>query len=151
MAFSLNSTFVDSNKEKSGIWVEFFEGSELKIASKDSPMYKAYLANLARKNKVKIGEKNVRPETMELMQLVTCDAMAKHLLLDWKGIALDVGGEDGAEEVPYSYDTGKMALLNSHELFDFVDEVADDSSRFAAAQEEEVKKPSSGISNGDLP
>jgi hypothetical protein len=135
MSFDLNSTFTDGNLERDGVWIEYFEGSQLKIASKESPEYKAYLARLAQRHKLKIGGKP-RPETMSLMKTVMSDAMAKHLLLDWKGISLN-----GEEEVPYSYATGKMVLLNSIELYEFVDNAAEDHAQFRIEQEEEVKKP----------
>jgi hypothetical protein len=135
MGFDLNSTFTDGNLEREGVWVDYFEGSQLKIASKESPEYKAYLARLAQRHKLKIGGKP-KPETMVLMKDVMSDAMAKHLLLDWSGISLN-----GEDEVPYSYATGKMACLNSVELYEFVDNAADDHAQFRHEQEEEVKKP----------
>ena len=135
MSFNLNSTFTDGNLEKEGVWVDYFEGSKLKVASKESPEYKAYLARLAQRHKLKIGGQP-KPETMVLMKSVMSDAMAKHLLLDWKGISLN-----GEEEVPYSYATGKMVLLNSIELYEFVDNAAEDHAQFRIEQEEEVKKP----------
>lgn len=136
MGFNLNSTFTDSNLERTGVWADYYGGSRLKIASKESPEYKAYLAKLAQRNRVKIGTKDPTPEQMVLLRQVMSDAMAKHLLLDWENISLN--GEDA---VPYSFETGKMVLLNSNELYEFVDSVADDNSQFRIAQEEEVKKP----------
>lgn len=137
MAFNLTETFSDQEKQISGVWVEFYEGSSLLIASKNSSKYKAYLANLARKNRVKIGKKKVSEETMRLMEDITCEAMAHHILLGWKGISMSREGG----ETKYSTDGAKVALLNSSELFDFVDEVADDSARFEIEQAEELKKP----------
>lgn len=135
MSFNLNSTFTDGNLEREGVWVDYFEGSQLKIASKESPEYKAYLARLAQRHKLKIGGKP-RPETMTLMKDVMSDAMAKYLLLDWKGISLN-----GEEKTPYSYATGKMVLLNSAELYEFVDNAAEDHAQFRREEEEAVKKP----------
>lgn len=137
MAFNLTSTFSDQELQTNGVWIEFYEGSQLLIASKNSSKYKAYLANLARKNRVKIGKKKVSEETMRLMEDITCEAMAHHILLGWKGIAMSGDGK----ETPYSPEGAKVALLNSSELFEFVDEVADDSARFEVEQAEELKKP----------
>lgn len=137
MAFNLTDTFSDEEKQTSGVWVEFYEGSSLLIASKNSSKYKAYLANLARKNKVRIGKKKVSEETMRLMEDITCEAMSKHLLLGWKGISMSGDGE----ETPYSSEAAKVALLNSSELFEFVDDAAEDSARFEIEQAEELKKP----------
>lgn len=133
--FNLNDSFTDSNLEKAGVWVDFFDGSRLKIASKESPEYKAYLARLAQQHKLKIGSKKIKPETMSLMKTVMSDAMAKCLLVDWDNISLN-----GEENVPYSHEVGKMACLNSHILFDFVDAASEDNARFQIEQEEEVKK-----------
>jgi hypothetical protein len=135
MSFNLNESFSDTNLEREGVWCDFFDGARLKIASKESPEYKAYLAKLAQRHKLKIGSKKVRPETMTLMKDVMSDAMAKNLLVDWEGISLN-----NEENVPYSHEVGKMACLNSHVLFDFVDSASEDNARFQIEQEEIVKK-----------
>lgn len=135
MSFNLNESFTDGNLEKEGVWVDFFDSARLKIASKESPEYKAYLAKLAQRHKLKIGSKKIKPETMTLMKTVMADAMAKCLLVDWEGISLN-----GEDNVPYSHEVGKMACLNSHVLFDFVDAASEDNARFQIELEETVKK-----------
>lgn len=140
----LNNSYTDPKRESEGVWEDYYEGSKLLIASKNNPEYKAMLARLAQRHKLKIGSKNIRPENMVLMRDITAEAMATHILMDWKGISVMQG-----DETPYSPAVGKTALLNSSELFEFVDSASDDQSRFYAEREEEVKKPSSGTSSGE--
>lgn len=135
MSFNLNESFSDTNLEKEGVWCDFFDGARLKIASKESPEYKAYLAKLAQRHKLQIGSKKVKAETMTLMKTVMADAMSKCLLVDWEGISLN-----GEDNVPYSHEVGKMACLNSHILFDFIDAASEDNARFQIELEETVKK-----------
>ena len=130
--FNLDELFSDKKLEEEGIWIEFYEGSRLKIASMDSKAYKAELANLARKNKLRMDDDN--PDYYDLIQELTCEALAKHVLKDWEGIQLN-----GEKNAKYKPSVGKQVLLQASKLRAFVEEAASDYKNFKKKLEEEVK------------
>ena len=142
MAYDISQDFTDKNLVSEGVRVEFFGGSFLHIASTESPKYKAALSRLAQQNKVRLDTTN--EDTVELVRKITCECMAKHILLGWEGIA------DASGEVPYSREKAFEYLMGSSKLRDFVTAEAERTSNFQAVTAEEVGKPSAGPSNGDL-
>jgi hypothetical protein len=138
MALKLDDLFVDQEIGTEGVWVDFYNGSKLKIASIDNPKYKAYLSKLARKNRFQLDQSN--EDSSELVQEITTDAMAKYVLVGWKGIQL---GEDGVE-TPYTPEIGKKALQSAPKLRAFVSEQAEDNTLYKKEVIEAVKKPSLG-------
>ena len=137
MAFELDSLFVDPEVGEKGVWVDFYGDSQLKLASIESAKYKSVLAKLARQNRLKMAEEN--DESAAVMSDVTCEALAKCVLLDWKNI-----GMKGQQNTPYTWEIGKEALLRSQKFREFVSERAADTSIFKKELVAEVKKPSSG-------
>lgn len=132
MSFDLDDLMADANVMEEGIWVDFYGDSRLKIASSDSPKYNSYLARLARQNRIKLDDEN--PQYFQLIQDITAEAKAKHILLDWENIKIN------GKKTPYSWEVGKQALLNSPKLREFVDEFASDFRNFKKELEEEVKE-----------
>lgn len=143
MAYDISQDFTDKNLIAEGVKVEFFGGSFLHIASTESPKYKAALSRLAQQNKVRLDTTN--EDTVELVRKITCECMAKHILLGWEGIADGTG-----QEVPYSREKAFEYLMGSSKLRDFVQAEADRTSNFQVVTAEEVGKPSAGPSSGDL-
>ena len=137
MSMNLDDLFIDEEVGQSGIWVDFYSGSKLKLASTENAQYKAYLAKLARKHRLQLDQAN--DDSTGLIQEITAEAMAKHVLLDWRNVTL--GGEQNAKYTP---EKGKLALLNAPKLREFVSEQASDSSNFKKQLVEDVKKPSAG-------
>jgi hypothetical protein len=144
MAFNITNTFLNDNDAENGVWVEFFEGASLRIASTENPKYKAALAKQARANKIKL-DGDPHPDTVRLTTQITCRAMADHILLDWKGITTGDG-----KEFPYSKANAFEALSKSPQLRDFVSDQAGSATLFQGVTAEEVGKPSTGSSDGHL-
>lgn len=134
--FDLDSLFVDPAQGEEGVWVDFYSGSQLKIAYSENKKYKARLAKLAKQHRLELDDSN--EESYELIQRITCQAMAENLLLDWKGIVI------GGVEKPYTKELGFQALASYPKLREFVSEKAADPQTFKAKTVERVKKPSSG-------
>lgn len=134
MSLDIDDLFVDDDVAEEGVWVEFYKGSMLKLASMESPKYKALMAKLARKNRIQLDDAN--EESTFLVQRITAEALSKAVLLDWKGVHM--GGE---ENVPYTPERGATAILRSSKVRDFVTDRANDPSLFKKKVIETVKKP----------
>lgn len=130
--FDLGELFTDRNLETEGVWVPYFGGSKLKIASMQSPIYKAYLAKLAKKHKLQLDDDN--DDAVELVSQITAQAMAKHILLDWEGIDLP-----GKPDAKYTPELGEEVLLRAAKFKEFVAEAADEHTNFKTTAEA-VKK-----------
>ena len=131
--FTLDELFADPKRETEGVWVDFYNGSKLKLASTESPVYQARLAKLAKKHQLQLDADN--EESIHLVQEITAEAMSHCVLLDWKGINMH-----GQENIPYTPKLGKEALLKSSKFRKFVTESAGDHENFRAEVAEKVKK-----------
>lgn len=102
------------NKEtqKEGQWVEF-EGADLLIAYAQNPEFQKAHRQLTKpfRRQLEKGTLDVEKEE-ELL----CEAMATGLLLDWKRVKFEEDGDD----VPYTQDLAKQALILNPELREFV-------------------------------
>lgn len=143
MSFDLSSTYLNDDSAENGVWVDFFEGARLRIASSENPKYKAALAKQARANKIKL-DGDPHPDTVRLTTRITCRAMADHILLDWEGIQVN------NQDFPYSKQNAFDALLKSPQLRDFVSDQAGSNSLFQGLTADDVGKPSTGSSGGLL-
>ena len=136
MSFDLDSLYVDPSRGEEGVWVDFFSGAQLKIAYSEGKKYKAALARLAKQHRLELDDSN--ENSFDLIQNITAQAMAEHLLLDWKGIVI------GGEEKPYTKELGRLVLSSHAKLREFVSEKAGDPKTFSQKIIEKAKKPSSG-------
>ncbi|NCC40467.1 MAG: hypothetical protein EOM21_13625 [Gammaproteobacteria bacterium] len=126
MGFDLDTLFVDQSAATSGVWVDFFGGSRLKLGSTEGKKYKSLLARLAKKNRIALDDSN--EESFELIQEITAEALATEVLRDWEGINLG-----GQKNVPYTPAMGKLAILSSGKLRDFITDRAGDPALFKPA------------------
>jgi len=126
LGFDLDTLFVDQDLATSGVWVDFYGGSRLKLGSTEGKRYKSLLARLAKKNRIALDDAN--EESFELIQEITAEAMATEVLRDWSGI--NIGGQ---KNVPYSPAMGKLAILSSGKLRSFIDDRAGDPALFQPA------------------
>lgn len=137
MTLQLDSLYIDEDLGTTGVWVDFYNGSRLKLASIENEKYKGYLARLAKKHRLQLDQNN--DDSTGLIQDITAEALAKHVLLDWEGVNL---GDQ--KDASYNPEIGKKALLMAPKLKDFVMEQAGDYTNYNQKVVEEVKKPSSG-------
>lgn len=133
-SFNLDTLVMDDKISESGVWVDFYQGSKLKIASSDSRRYKSALSREAKKHRIEMDDSN--PENYDIIMKVTCKVQAEHILLDWKGIDFQ-----GKEDVQYTPEMGMLALLSSPKLRDFIGEKSNEVDIFKARTVEAVKKP----------
>lgn len=141
MAYDLDDLFIDEEVSAEGIWLNFYGDSQLKLGSTESPKYKSALAKLARQNRVALDDGN--PNSFNMIQSITAEALATHVLLDWKGIRMN-----GQDDIPYTPALGKDALLRSSKLRDFVTERAAEASLFRKEVTEKAGNSSPGTSSG---
>jgi hypothetical protein len=139
IGFNLGDLIVDEDVSKKGVWVDFYQGSKLLVASTSSGAYKAKLAKLARANKLILDDSN--PDNFEAIQKITCEALATTVLLDWKGIHWPNADGTVQHNVRYSPALGMQALLKVDKLRDFVAEEAARAQNFKKETITEAKKP----------
>ena len=137
MSLQIDSLFVDEELGDAGVWVNFYNGSRLKLASSENAKYKAYMAKLARKHRLELDQSN--DDSTALIQDITAEALSKHVLLDWEKVS--IGGD---EDAAYTPELGKLAILKAPKLKDFILDQAADNTNFKKKQIEQVKKPTSG-------
>lgn len=118
MGFDLTSLTIDESRSAAGVWVEFFNGSRLKIASMNSHTYKAYVTRLYKQHRLQLDDNN--PDNFKLIQEITAKAMAAMVLLDWEGINWPDENGNVIENIPYTKARGEKALLAADQLREFV-------------------------------
>jgi len=128
----LTTISLDQKAGGEGQWFPFYSGAELKIASSDHPQYRGYLAKLAKSHRVDLDDAN--PGQFQAVQNITCEALAKFVLLGWKGISV------GDKAVPYSPELGAQALKESPKLMEFVTDKAGNIEHFHQKEVETAKK-----------
>jgi hypothetical protein len=138
MGFDLDTLFVDQSAATSGVWVDFFGGSALKLGSTEGKKYKSLLARLAKKNRIALDDSN--EESFELIQEITAKAMASVILLDWEGINWPDEAGNLIENIPYTKERGEKALAAADQLREFVSEQAGKANLFKDAVIEEAVK-----------
>ena len=134
---NLDDLFVDPQVADDGVWVEFYGGAQFKLASMESPKYKALMASLARKNRIQLDDSN--ENSTEVVQKITAEALSKAVLKDWKNVTMN-----GVENVPYTPELGAQAILRSSKVREFVTDRANDPSLFKKKLVETVEKPYAG-------
>jgi hypothetical protein len=90
----------DLNKENQGVWVPYQMGIELKVARLGNPAYQQALVTLTEARKALLGCMELSDDQRADVQK---EAVARTVLLDWRGIEDDEGNP-----IPYSPD---QALL----------------------------------------
>jgi hypothetical protein len=130
----LSKLKVDAKKETDGVWVEVGEGLELLIAGADNPEYRKYRDKL-----VKPFIRRVRTNLMsaEDTEDITRRAMARYVLLGWRGLE-----DDDGNPIQYSEKKALEILRESRELFNIVADFASDRALFRAEVEGESEKNS---------
>ena len=136
--FNFADIMVDKDLSEEGVWVDFYGGSRLKIASTSSPAYKSKLSKLARANKLILDDSN--PENFEAVQRITAEALATTVLLDWQGIHWPNADGTTTYNIPYTPKLG-MKALRTDKFRDFVLDEAGRISNFKKEIVDAAKKP----------
>jgi len=141
--FNLADLFVDNERSEKGVWVDYYSGAQLLLASLDSIGYKSELARLARANKLILDEHN--PDQFEAIRKITCEALAKKVLLDWRNIHLPNEQGEIQRNVKYTWQIGMQCLLRSEVFKDFVTGEADKLDNYREEVVKAAKKPPAGL------
>lgn len=139
VGFNFGELMTDETSAKEGVWVDFYGGSRLRIASTHSPSYKSKLTKLARANRLILDDSN--PENYEAVQKITAEALSTTVLLDWEGIHWPQPDGTLITNIPYTPKLGMQALLKSDKFRDFVTEEAGRVSNFKKEIIEAAKNP----------
>ena len=105
----IESIKTDAKKEAEGVWVDFAEGIQLKIARARNPKYAELLRTLV--DPVRKDIRNDKLSTDDFADILL-EVRAKTVLLDWKNI------EEKGKVVPYS-SAKAMEYFKNPELKDF--------------------------------
>lgn len=106
---NINLVKTDIDKETNGVWIEFAEGIQLKIARSRNTKYQEEIRRLIDPIKGELRKDVISTEKFADLLL---RVRAKTVLLDWKNIE-----EDGVE-VPYSVEKA-IEYFKNPELKDF--------------------------------
>lgn len=115
------------DKQEKGVWTKY-QGSEFKVASSSSTNFQRALNRLQAPYRKKIEKGTLDPK---ISRQILCQAMAEHLLLDWKDVTDSTGGN-----VEYSSELGERALQNNDDLREYLQEFSLDLENF---RQEELK------------
>ena len=116
--------------EVEGVWQEVGLGAELKIARAGNPKYTEYLRQLAKPYRARLRRRDI-PE--DIAEAITIKALAKHVLLDWKGIE-----DEHGELIPYSVEKAENLLKEYPDFRELVAVLSDDMTLFQIESDEEV-------------
>lgn len=129
----LNSIKIDKQKMSEGVWVDCGDGLRLKLASTQSPEYKAFLVKkLRRARRGGVGA------MIEITAQVTTEALAEYVIRDWEGLT------QNGEPVQYSKQMAKRLLEDFPRFRSIVDEALDEDMFLEAEETEETAGNSSG-------
>lgn len=130
----LFSTFATDEKlEIEGRWVPFDNETSFKIARAYNKHFSRLFQRLYAANKLAIQAKGDKAE--EVAKNVMCEAMAKTILLDWKG-PVKIKGEDLGAYSP----AGAQKALALNGFREWVQAQADDTAAYKVEQDEEDEK-----------
>lgn len=103
----LSALKANIEREEAGDWVEIpdFDGVSLKVRSLASTAYSMALSVVTQKFARKYGQRPIPPEES---QKENGKLLARHILLDWKGLVAD----DGKTPIAYSAELAEEVLTN---------------------------------------
>ena len=121
-----------NNGVDDGVWTDDFYGCTFKVAAITSTKFQRVLNRLNTPFRRKLEKGNMDPADSKR---ILCTAMAKALLLDWKGV---VDADD--KPVSYNEELGTKLLMNNDLVRDFIQDFSADLDNFyVEAQSDNVK------------
>jgi hypothetical protein len=138
MDFS-NTFATDQGLELKGVWEPLEGESALLVARAGNMEYQKEFNKLPRSVRYQIENDMLSPETAGEL---TCELMAKTLLLGWRAMA-----DEGAT-IEYSKENAKKMLIKYPDLRQFVWVLANDRKRYMAQAAVEDAKNSESASSG---
>lgn len=127
----INELFVDVDLEAEGVWFEVDDETSVLVARSNNRKYRDMIKQLTKPYKRQIRQGTLKDATLDN---IIGRAMAKTLLLNWKGLKI------GGEEISYSVEKA-TELLTNEKLKDFremIAEFANDAEAFRLERKEEI-------------
>ena len=118
-------------KEQEGIWSDFGDGCQVKIARIGNPEYQKTFRKISKPHQKAIRRGSLNDEVAEKLLV---EAMAEAIVIDWKGLQ-----EDG-KELKYSKTEAIRILTTYKDFRDQVSEIANDMESFKAVEDESAEK-----------
>lgn len=117
-----------------GQWVPIGKDASLRIAKLNNEKYREFV-----KKKTKPYRSAMRAGTVDedLMVEIIVQAVARHVLLDWKGLT------EKGEPLTYTVQAAERLLRDKEPFRDLVMSLAQDSQLFQEAEDEDAEKNSS--------
>lgn len=120
----------DKTAEVEGVWQEIGLGAEVKVARAGNPKYTEYLRELSKPYRARLRRRDI---PQDIAEAITIKALAKYVLLDWKGIT-----DDDENEIPYSVEVAEQYLREYDDFRELISILADDMTLFQIQSDEEV-------------
>ena len=109
----IRKSFADPENERAGVWVDYRDGSRVKIAragnSNFSRLYQAKMKPYSRQERAGTLDESIQSK-------ILCDVLAETVLLGWEGF------EDNGKALKYSAKAASEMLL---EFMDFRNEIVE--------------------------
>jgi hypothetical protein len=136
----LSERIVDSNLEESGVWMDYYDGSRIKVASVRSKRFRETKERIEKPYERLIRRDILPKDKKEELEART---IAEGLLIDWEGFL------NHGEELPYSKEMAyKLVKSQSWFRLDILTMAADEAA-YRKEDVEEVAKNLQAGSNGD--
>ena len=127
----VSKAFADPEREKTGVWLGYREGSKVKVARAGNP---AFQRSYDARSKPFVQKKRTGNLDTETDVRLLCEAIADAILVDWKGFE-----RDGAE-LKYSKKEAAALLIQSQDFRNEIVALAAEEQYFHADFEEESVK-----------
>lgn len=141
--FKIESLKTDPKKSEEGIWYNVGGSFDVLIARIGNPKYQNYIRKTgAKRGATKLAREGAGGEEIHDIQK---QAIAKHVLLDWRGLYDDAG-----KEIPYSQEKALEYMMDPsyNEFYQIVLVAAQDMDLFRAESITEAVGNSEGSSAG---
>ena len=127
----IDSAFANPEVEKEGVWVDYRDGSKVKVARIGNPNF-----TRLQDAKLKAHRRKQRAGTMEseLETRLLCEVIAKTILLDWKGFT------EAGKEFKYSESRAFNLLVERIDFRNEIVEFATSEENFHRGEQEDSEK-----------
>lgn len=132
MRFSEYQT--DPALEEEGVWIRLRKGdAEVLVARAGNSQHEALLRRLKKRH----GQRFRGELPDDIVEEIATEAIARTILLDWKGIE-----DDDGNPIPYSSDKARELLKLSKDFRHEITQIATEMEVYRHEEKEEGKKPS---------
>lgn len=139
---SLKALRTDTLLEQEGIWVDYEAGVRVKVARLSNTKFEQALRTASKPHLRQIRSKRA---PLDLIENLTREAAARHILLGWENL-----DDDDGTPIPYSPERA-LEIFNDptlHDFYKFVMQISTDSELYRREDMEESLGNSQAGSNG---